>query len=253
MLVLAGAWLSYPTLELSSIDLTKGSGRLLALGGLASLTGAVLSWNQSRRLSILEGKARDLEEVSNAYSEAIEQHASICQELIRQVLSSLAAKLALGDSERVSLYGHNGNAFVLAGRFSKNPLFAKAGRPSYPDDQGCIGRAWQHGECFVDNLPDPILNKRAWATVMEDDWEIPRSTSNHITMKSRAIYGCAFDHSSNSHRTAVLIIESTDPHGLNRKRIAEHISGPERIQLSRFLEIMETFAPNLEYAKAEGY
>ena len=61
------------------------------------------------------------------YLELINQHESICQELVRVLLEAMASKAGFGDSERISLYGHTGTNFQLAGRYSKHPEYAKAG------------------------------------------------------------------------------------------------------------------------------
>src|SRR5476649_1685296 len=181
-------------------DAKTRAGWVFVIGVVLTIIGAVASWRRSKRITRLEAdvvsaqKMRD--DLQAGYSELVEAHQSICQELIRVLLSSIAARMELGDSERISLYGHNGTEFLLVGRYSKHPEYAKAGRQSYPDNQGCIGRAWHYGSCSVDNLPDPTSDKRRWSEVMEEEWGIPKRVSTGLVMKSRCMAACAFDHSS---------------------------------------------------------
>lgn len=231
--------------------------RIFVLGVSLTIVGALASWKRSKRITLLEATATNAQkmrdDLQNGYSELVEQHQSICQDLIRVLLSSIAARMEFGDSERISLYGHNGTEFLLVGRFSKHPEYAKTGRSSYPDNQGCIGRAWHDGSCFVDNLPDPLTEKRRWAEVLEQEWGIPKRVSNGLAMKSRCLAACAFDHSSQGRRIAVIVLESVRQNRMGPKKIDECLSAPERPQLVRFIEIMETFEPNPDYARDEGF
>lgn len=46
--------------------------------------------------------------------------------------------LNFGDKERISVYKHEGDVFLMLGRYSKNPNYNKRGRGIYPENQGCI-------------------------------------------------------------------------------------------------------------------
>jgi hypothetical protein len=253
ILLCAGAWLGFPDLKWEKVGFASGPGRLLLIGGVFSACGAFWSWGRSKRITKLEKRVAEADEIQDGYLELVNQHESICQELVRVLLTSVASKFEFGDSERISIYGHNGTSFILAGRYSKHPEYAKAGRPSYPDNQGCIGTAWHDGVCFADNLPDAVSDKRRWADVMDKEWKIPRRVANQMAMKSRCIGATALEHSSNGKRIAVLVIESTKINRFGQSRIPECLGLPEITQLVRFLEIMETFAPNPDYARNEGY
>lgn len=58
-----------------------------------------------------------------------------------------------GDTERISVYRHEGSSFSMIGRYSENPEYTEPGRSIYPADQGVIGLAWTKGEAVAD-LPD---------------------------------------------------------------------------------------------------
>jgi hypothetical protein len=165
--VIGGAWLSSPTLDWKTFTFWSGPGRVIALGSLLALSGAVLSWRRGLRATDLQVKYQEksalLDSVQAGFNEFVETYTNVCQDLFKQHLSTLANEaLALSDAERISLYFHNGQCFVLAGRYSKNPEFCKPGRPFYPDTEGCIGHAWLNGECHEMSLPDPETDKKAY-------------------------------------------------------------------------------------------
>ena len=71
------------------------------------------------------------------------------------LMGDLSSKLAVGqgDQTRSSLYVHDGDEkFVLCGRYAPDPVLKRPGRPSYPDDQGCIGVGWRNGWHFENAL-----------------------------------------------------------------------------------------------------
>ena len=65
----------------------------------------------------------------------------------RVKLAHIAKTLGFGDQERVSIYkySHEHGVFYMLGRYSEGPDFVRRGRGVYPDNEGCIGRAWQGG------------------------------------------------------------------------------------------------------------
>ena len=88
---------------------------------------------------------------------------------------------------------------------------------------------------------------------MEKQWKIPKRVGNDLVMKSRCIGAAALEHSSSGKRIAVLVIESAKINRFSENKISEFLGLPEARQLVRFLEIMETFEPNPDYARDEGY
>ena len=64
-------------------------------------------------------------------------------------------KADFSSEERVTLYIHNGgNLFIPFGRYSPNTKYAKSGRPTYPDNIGCISKGWENGWHFENNFPN---------------------------------------------------------------------------------------------------
>jgi hypothetical protein len=259
ILAIGCAWIAIPNSEWSKINwIGSGSGRTVVIGALVSFIGGVASFFQAERVIGLRRRAELAEtakdSIQTAYGEFADQYRSIQQNIIRMVLFKISSQLGLGDSDRISLYGHNGRCFELAGRHSQHPEYAKPGRAAYPDDQGCIGQAWHNGSAFVDNLPDPNQNIRAWAKAVEGGWKIPKKTAEAMRMKSRCLVAKALaDDSQNGQRIAVILIESAHINRFGQAALDGNDAVPLLVNLVNLIKIMATFEPNPEYAKNEGY
>jgi hypothetical protein len=171
-------------------------------------------------------------------------------ETFNRQLATLSDKLGLTDDERVSVYKHDGKAFIMLGRCAANPRFLKAGRKVYPEDEGCISIAWEHGEAFLDGLPDPDANLDAYAEAQKKA-RIKKGTARMFKMRSRSYAAFAITDAASGKRIAVVVFESTRPDSL--QRLQQSFSALERRGLAHFIERMSTEEPTPTYAQEEGY
>lgn len=121
------------------------------------------------------------------------------------LMTDLSAKLGIAaqDQSRVSIYIHDSDSsFVLLGRYSPNPLLRKPGRTSYPDDQGCISKGWQHGWWFENGLG----NGSHYTRNTENRYGIPASDIPKFAMKSKLFGVHRVDHAGDP--MAVVVVES---------------------------------------------
>lgn len=88
-------------------------------------------------------------------------------------------------TERISLYVYNGHNFNLIVRYSKNPKFKSPGRGIYPVDQGCVGKAWEHGWHYDDKFPCPKNNKTEYEEYSKKEYFLPSKISKTLNMQSR--------------------------------------------------------------------
>jgi hypothetical protein len=183
--------------------------------------GSFTSFKQSQYVKTLENKIKNLEEASIDKQEI---RTKVCE----VELKTLIRMAEFGHSERISLYsfdrtnisnqgtGQEQGYFSSLAHYSLNPTFGGEDIKIYPLGKGCLGIACENGECFVDNLPDPVQNKAQYFTQLEECLGIPMVDAENLKMKSRSFYGYTSGSSS-----VVIVFESTKPNGIDRIRIKD--------------------------------
>ena len=167
-------------------------------------------------------------------------------ELFNSYLRLISENLSFTHAERISVYKVHNNEFVLIARSSKNPLFEKPGRKSYPISEGFIGKAWAEGEYFNCALPECSgRNRTPYHTYVNNISSIPREVVNRLNMASRS-YCIVRVNGFDSQPTAVIAIESINPNAFQRDaviNIIESVKAP----LVMFIEknnIVDLDVPN---------
>lgn len=222
----------------------------LLIGGLfTQIVGTVGGWRGSARLSSLSAERDELKkqvgQTANDYFLQLEKE-----------LSYLANNvLGLDDTDRMSVYGHDGSAFSMLSRYSRNPNFNRPGRSIYPDDQGCIGRAWTNGSAFVGDLPDYEFDQEEYVTRLRDDWNLSADVVEGLNMKSRSVAAFAIEDTSESpqRRFAVLVIESMRTDKLKMNELRQNLFPEDDIDLIKFLVKSRSFQPSPSLARREGF
>jgi len=233
---------------LISINLIHSTYTIIIFFVFAALNiyGQYATWKRSPGIKSLQKHVSALEDI-------IEQSKDDYFQLIENHLAILANdKLGLSDTERISVYKFEEGAFVMLGRYSKNPEYCKRGRGQYPANEGIIAKAWQNGEAFVANLPDPCTEEERYLDEMKNTWGINKSTARNFKMKSRCYYGFAIENSEQQ-RIAVVIIESVNPEGLVKDEINRTLVNGEAKVIGNFLKRMRRLEPSPSLAKREGY
>ena len=122
---------------------------------------------QKQRNSKLKGDFHNLnQEYNKLKSENYQLNDELSQtrETIRSLCEGYLYSLANGQLkfasvphcyERITLYAHDYDHFIPIGRVSFAPEYAKKGRPSYPEGEGCIAQAWKNIWHFANDYPDP--------------------------------------------------------------------------------------------------
>lgn len=173
----------------------------------------------------------------------------------KNILSIWAGELDFTASERISVYKHSGSAFLMLGRYSLNPNFAKRGRATYPANQGCIGEAWRSadGSCISNRLPDPTKNLQDYQRAQEQAWNIPRDVTRDLSMKPRVIAAfCVLD-ATGTQRQAIVVFESTKVRTLNEATLRQYLEQRGASQVVLMMDALKFQEPSLELAKKEGF
>ncbi len=169
-------------------------------------------------------------------------------------LFHLSNKLGYGNSqkksERITLYIHNneGKSFIPFGRFSHNATLAKPGRTEYPEDEGCIGEAWQHGWCFDNKFSK---NDKQRTKKHSQKYKLNNKAINKMNMKSQAYAACRITDKKGL-SVAVIVIESTESNNLNEVEIQQFLEN----QLDYLCELivqLKRYIPQPSKAKTRGF
>jgi hypothetical protein len=212
------------------------------LGFLFSIIGglklASLSPSQRTMEAEIEKLKRELDSRNRGYFKIIEDELYILSEI-----------LGFSYTERISLYKHKNNAFIMLGRYSANHDYKRRGRVVYSDNQGCVGRALRIGWVFVDNLPDSEIE---YFEVLQNDWNIPLETAQKLVMKSKTLAAHSIINSERS-SLAVIVFESSRRGGFNENKVRQVMSNGEGKRISFLLEKIAGIEPSPEYAEDEGY
>jgi hypothetical protein len=161
--------------------------------------------------------------------------------------------LGLSDTERVTVYKHESDHFVMLGRYSQHPQYRQKRRGIYPQNEGCIQQAWEHGTSFVDDLPDPRSSVEVYVEAQNARFNVSKDAARAFRMKSRTYAGYAIMDPRGEHRIAVIMFESTRERGLDQAQITKVLATSESKRISRFIEKERPFEPTPELAEREGY
>jgi hypothetical protein len=233
---------------------------LSVVGGFVSIVTSPGYRNQQDRVRFLEGelasKTKALESELALQKKTLENELSLRKKgysrILNDELKVLTRIVSFGDTDRISLYRYDRREgkFIMIARHSSNPRLKQPGRVIYPENQGCIGKAWEQSICFVD-LPEPGTSQ--YYQVHETEWNMDRETVDSITMKSRTIGGISIDN-LNGEKTAVLIFEGTRNRAFKESTIRNFMnSHGEATRITFLLERVVKIEPDLVYAHEEGF
>jgi hypothetical protein len=231
---------------------------ILLLSVIFILAGNGVSWWQAPGIKALRERVADLEDTlqrtQQDYLDLARQTEQNYFELFKHQLSLLAnTELHFADTERISVYKHDGEAFVMLGRYSKNPDYDKRGRGLYPDDEGVIGHAWHHGEAADDDLPDFVVVPDDYLEYTRNHWGITEEITRNFTMKSRTYAAFALEHPVRLERVAVVVFESTKVGKLTVDTLRRALETTEGKRIYQFLDMMQSIEPTPSYARSEGF
>lgn len=224
-------------------------GNALALGTLIVAGVAFYLTNSDSR------DAQKFKEKYEIFKNALKSVGDDYYDIWKNILSIWAAELSFTASERISVYKHTGKAFLMLGRYSLNPTFAKRGRATYPDGEGCIAAAWNsgNGSCFTNQLPDPARGVARYQQVQQDSWGLPPDVTRDLTMKPRSIAAfCVLD-ATGTQRQAIVVFESTRSQFLDEAVLRQFLIDKGSNQVVLLMDALKFQEPSLELAKKEGF
>lgn len=218
-------------------------GTVIILAGVGSL---ILQARDTTQNSSLRKKLSELTGALKSFGEDY-------RETWTFILYRWAEALSFNGNHRISIYKHEGDHFIMIARFSHAKPLAARGRSIYPDDQGCIGRAWAaaDGKCFTDDFPRPETQAARYRNKQNRAWGLPLEVADTLTMKSRAIYAIAIPDDAGQ-RHAIAVFESLDQAGLDIAAIDAFMTDYGNEEANRLMAATRNQLPSLRLAQAEG-
>lgn len=225
---------------------------LMAGGGASFVVGSVRLYNLDERL---KEQAKEIDRLSEAREEAEQalyqtrvRHTQNLIELVESYLANLANNhLNLGRDERISLYKHTGEEFIIVGRFSLHYEYEQVRRYKFPDDEGCIGKAFREtGNFYASNLPDPNNSRRRYLQKQMNSYGLSAEVVKHLRMPTRTYAAYEIKDSWGERVVGILMFESTENDAFNRSELAELVQN-ETPRLQRFIDTMGRANPLLVY------
>lgn len=159
---------------------------------------------------------KKLEEENEQYKILSETISENIKELFDGFLYKFATiKADLENSERVTLYVHNGdNSFIPFGRYSQNTKYSKSGRSKYPDNEGCIAKGWEKTWYFDNEFP---LDSKDYLNKNKDEYNIDNKVMKKLNMQSKLYAVLRLDVLEKP--MAVIVVESTNPTKFSEKKV----------------------------------
>ncbi|MEN9656208.1 MAG: hypothetical protein RL311_1159 [Bacteroidota bacterium] len=177
-------------------------------------------------------------------------------QLFSEQLALIFIKLGYTANERISVYRHEGEKFVIIGRYSNNPTFNQINHKQFPNNEGFISQAWesQQGELYIGQIPKYETNKKRqnpYYDFVKSKCIITPQRLTKMRMKSRNYYLKVINDNSNLKRVAIIVFESIDENKLAKDKINDVIEF-ENQRLNSFITKMRLEKVGQEYANIIG-
>lgn len=136
--------------------------------------------------------------------------------------------------DRISIYKHQGDHFILLGRRSNNPTYNKFTNYKYKDNEGLIGKAWDENEIILLDVPKWVQNVGTeYKSFMKEHCNITDKRLKSIRMKSRSLYIKTInDNNTASNPDGIIVFESMDPKKIKKEECDKLITDNEKALLT---------------------
>lgn len=215
---------------------------------IIAISTGFMSLETKKKIKELEEENQRVNDENTTLSNKIKQLENDIEELNSDFISMFNTqiavifyKLSFGANERISIYKHEVDKFIILGRYSSNPVHTKIRENIYPDNEGFIQLAWESpdGEHFIDNIPEPRNgNIKDYLNVICSSCNINKERVKKMRMRSRNYYLKSLNDITGMRRNAIIVIESTDTRKLDKIKILEVLNEQEK-NLTIFMDKMK--------------
>lgn len=195
----------------------------------------------------------EIDDLRDKYAQQTEELSNVIVILCDGLMLNLANKLELEQNSqvRLSLYVHDSKrrVFIPCGRYSRNPTYARPGRTSYPDNQGCIEKGWSNGWHFDNQVPGESQPVRRREYNLRN-YNMPHEVTDNMKMKSM-LYAVKRLDTYEDNQIAVIVVEALDPNAFTKDKLHDTLQGSV-IDYARVIRDLRAYVPNPETARESG-
>lgn len=184
----------------------------------------ILQLRRTKRLSQIEqendAKSSRIQRLENDIDELYAEY----NKIFNSQLALMAKSLNFTTNERISVYRHEKDRFVIIGRYSLHHHYNTIRLKEYPDDQGFISKAWLSptGELYINNIPKENqlkTPKNPYYASINGQCVIDFERLKQMRMKSRNYFLKTLNDLEDTNRLAIIVFESIDENKLAKDRI----------------------------------
>jgi hypothetical protein len=164
--------------------------------------------------------------------------------LFRLQLYSMAQRLGLSHTERISVYEYSAqyNVCRFRARYSSHTEYTRQGRYDIPAGEGCIGKALNYGECVLQGLPDKAKHPLTYLKE-QNKLAISKETLQFLNMPTRSYAAYAINNQAGIDKVGVVVFESTEEYfSIDEANLKKALADEER-HIRLFLEFMGKLDP----------
>lgn len=198
------------------------------------IIGLLLTFFNNRKIANIEKQNQTLLKDKVALKETLDEYILVFSETITNELHRIAKELKFDDQDRISIYRHVANKFIMIGRYSENEEFNKPGRMQYNDNEGLIAEVWKNHGLLVRNR----------------DYQLSPETLRKLRMESKILYGVPLFDQKEQRKVGVVIFETTNS---TKKKFNATILKPKAIEINKFLNEHINMEPTIKYAHEKGF
>jgi len=192
---------------------------------IIALIFGIFSISNSADLKTLEEKNNENDLKISDLETTLNDVVSETNELFNSYLKLLSNNLGFTHNERISVYKVYENQFVSIGRTSESPNLKLPGRTGYPLKEGFIGKGWDEGEFFIDDLPEPeTRGGSTYYNAIAAHVSIEKEVVDSLKMKSRTYYVYRMDGFNNEPK-ALIVAESKLENAFTEQDIQDKLEG----------------------------
>lgn len=190
-------------------------------------------YGQGDIIDKLESDKKDLQQKNEVMMQSLDG-------LPKDFLELVFEELSFNSKERISLYTHRNNRFVIAARYANvKPLITK-GRESYPEKEGYIGEAWKspNSEDYFYKCDLPNSEKEEYIEKMVNEANLSKETIEKMSMHSRCYYIKVVR--KHNEPVGVIVLESLKPRfPITKDEITAILNGMSGQHLAALIDVNE--------------
>lgn len=230
--------------------------RILLVSIALTLIIGVLLLRKNKRMSLILDESLEKDEKIQRLENDVDELYAEYSKLFNDQLVFMSKSLGFTANERISVYRHEINKFIIIGRYSINQKHNIIRVTQYPDDQGFISKAWlsELGDLYIHGLPPYAVGQKAknpYYESIKKQCNIDAGRLEQMRMKSRNYYLKTLNDIGDTKRLAIIVFESIDENKLVKDKINTLIAS-EAQRITSFITKMRVEYRTQENATNAG-